>query len=158
MRGSVNGVVVMNISLWELGRQLSHSKIYITDNKIILYSTNKNEIGQPVTTINNYSQIVSNNNFTEGSVNVSSKTSGETGLTVISYLDAQSYKNNLYKIKNNMYLFIVIMVFITILLCYFILSNVNQRLKLYFGEEFGVLVSANDDMGIDIRLTFPRVE
>ncbi len=37
------------------------------------------------------------------------------------------------------------------------MSNVNQRLKLYFGEESGVFVESSEGIGTRVTLRFPQI-
>lgn len=37
-------------------------------------------------------------------------------------------------------------------------ANVNQRLKLYFGEEYGVFISSQEGVGTQVRIRFPEVK
>ena len=36
-------------------------------------------------------------------------------------------------------------------------ANVNQRLKLYFGEEYGVFIESGEGMGTTVRICFPKI-
>jgi len=36
-------------------------------------------------------------------------------------------------------------------------SNVNQRLKLYFGEEYGIQIDSKEGFGTKVTLCFPHI-
>lgn len=37
-------------------------------------------------------------------------------------------------------------------------TNVNQRIKLYFGEEYGIFVDSNEGVGTTVTVRFPKIE
>ena len=37
------------------------------------------------------------------------------------------------------------------------LMNINQRIKMYFGEDYGLIVRSIKDIGTDIEITLPLV-
>ena len=37
------------------------------------------------------------------------------------------------------------------------ITNVNQRLKLYFGEEYGIVIDSREGVGTTVKLRFPLI-
>lgn len=143
-----SGIAVMNLNLTELGKILAggSDRFYITDDKLIIYLRNPDEIGKSVESIPNYKKLIKNGEYFDNKTSISLKTSGDTGIKVITYLDFEVYRSKLEGIKNFMILFVIAMTIIIVILCFAIsvrifnpiktiMSTIEKNKAVLFGDE-----------------------
>lgn len=145
-----SGIAVMNINLKKLGRISDgvSDHFYITDDSQILFSSNLDEIGQPVGTIEDYNKLLSNKGYIDKRNSVAVKTSADTGLNVISYFNFEIYQEKLIGIRNFMFVFVFGMIIVSVVLCFIISVKIFNPIKKIMStiEENRAVLLGEDDI------------
>lgn len=114
-----NGLAVMNLNIQKLSEVLTQPgdvKIYLTDGKTVLFSSEEEMIGEPVETVRGYGQIQHGKTAIWGGYVISSMLAQQADLEVIAMADSEQYRDQLATVRNFMILFMLVIVLLTIVL------------------------------------------